>query len=65
MQTNEQASCTDGDLLDLAFAWGLEDGQDGESQRGSLYFSLGSLAYGAYNEGYAQGRTRYWSGGAA
>lgn len=41
--------------LDHAAGWGREDATDERDQRGSAYFPIGSPAWHAYNEGYAEG----------
>ena len=48
-----QCLCPDGDLLDLAYQWGLEDALGREDMGGSEFFVGAALA--AYNAGYGEG----------
>ena len=51
------------DALDIASAWGFEDGVDGNERSGALHFQ--GQALDAYNDAYNRGvqmRTRFWGG---
>ena len=53
----------DPDGLDLAGAWGFEDGINGNPPAGALHFH--GQALDAYNDAYSRGaqmRTRFWGG---
>lgn len=40
---------------DQAYAWGHEDGTEGNDAQGSVYYTIESLAWHCYNDGYADG----------
>ncbi len=44
-------------FVTLAYAWGFEDGAQGERSRGWAYFTFTDPRYAEYTAGYAAGRS--------
>ncbi len=53
--TAGEAPATAPIFVTLAYAWGFEDGAQGNRQRGSAYFLFTDPRYEEYNAGFASG----------